>query len=142
METLKAAPTKVTLITDRHQVPEKDKYDNFLSHVEFASGSSGQFRHKEEDQTFFVVGKEVEFTFEKNQYGTLLKKPTKPNPYTGGGGGRGYSKSPADYKRECVGYAAGYVKDLVVAGKLERQDFAIMLSEVVEAMKTEIDNIS
>jgi len=83
-------------------------------------GKSAYYSSKKKDQNKFVKGQEVEFTEEKrkNDKGEyLIVKPI----YEGGNSnfGRQLKREQSKYS----GFAVSYVKDLIIAGKLEMKDW-------------------
>ena len=111
------------------------KYDNKVAY----------YSSKSKDQKKFISGQEAEFTEEEIEYKdkktgepkTFLKiKPANPNKQSNFG--RALKKEQARYS----GFAVSYAKDLVVAGRLQREelsDYAWVLFELMVEMDKSIE---
>ena len=105
------------------------KFGNLHLHRIKYNEKTAYYSSKKKDQTYFVKGKEVEFTEEeqKNDKGTFYKvKPIRQNSYSG------YAKAVKKEQSKYSGFAMSYAKDLCVAGKIELRQ----LSEYTKKMFT------
>ena len=108
------------------------KYGVLYSHkIQYDEDKQGFYSSKKKDQTYFKVGEEVEFTEEfkvssKGPYTVL--KPIRQGNFSG------YNK---DVKREQSRYTTmgcSYVKDLIIAGKIEMKDWEKATDKIVKFM--------
>ncbi len=142
---MKKKVTAIILNTDPHgepytyTVPQSGKV-LYNSIITFEDGSSGRFNHETTTQSHFVVGQESEFEAENKGTWWKLSKP-KPQYSGGGGGSRWVPPTGSEIKRQNIGYAAGYVKDLVVAGTITLDEFGATLTLIMNAIHIEVDRI-
>ena len=103
----------------------------------------GEYSSQSENQTKFVTGQEVEYTYEPNSNEKFLGK-IKPvqqqggaNAYQGAKGGfKPYQKDDSEEKLASMAYS--YAKDIVVAGKID----AAKLNEAAEKIAFGIQNLA
>ena len=121
--------------TWKHQQSGKVYYSTL---IKFEDGKVGTYSHEGLTQDYFVAGQEVEF--EAKNMGTwwkLMKPKKKWDKHPGGW----VPKSPAEIKRDNIGFAAGYVKDLIVAGTIKLEQFGETLAQFMTAISDEVDKI-
>lgn len=143
MGSLKKKVIRVELAKDQHGEPQTwthqksgTVFHNTL--VTFEDKSIGTYTHEGKSQDHFNVGQEAEFNAEnKGTWWKLTKPKKKWDKHPGGW----VPKSPAEIKRDNVGFAAGYVKDMIIAGKAEKEDVKETLALFMEAISDEIDKI-
>jgi len=111
------------------------KYDNQVAF----------YNSKSKDQKKFIAGQEAEFTEESKSY--VDKKTGEPKEYfvikpltaeRQSNFGKALKKEQSKYS----GFAVSYAKDLVVAGRLQREelsDYAWVLFELMVAMDKSIE---
>lgn len=109
--------------------------------LEFDNGFKGRAYDKTSTHPHFIPGKEVEFTAEDKGTYWIFRKPKENKGGYRAGGKQWHTKQPDEIKREYVGFAAGYVKDMVIAGKIPVDEFAKYLGIVQGAINKEVDNI-
>jgi hypothetical protein len=128
---------KVTKIT---KMDKKDSYGNTSFIIEFINGDKGFYTSKQEDQTYFIVDKEVDYIIEeKDGKNAKYFKVSKPQTETKfGGGGFGGSKHQIDPKVQMISFAMSYTKDLLVAGKIELKDLSRHFDEIYNTMTSKI----
>lgn len=98
--------------------------------VEYA-GRSAFYSSKSKDQTKFVEGQEAEFTEETktSDRGTyLVVKPPVKN------GQSNYGKALGREQSKYSGFAVSYVKDLIVAGRIDIKEWEFKSREVCKWM--------
>lgn len=93
------------------------KFGTMYLHKVSYDDKVGYYSSKKKDQTYFVSGKEAEFTEEprtgdKGEY--IVIKPVKSGNFQSPAG-RTLKKEQSRYS----GFAVSYCKDLIVAGKLD-----------------------
>jgi len=133
----------VVLARNKHGEPETWKHQEsgkifHSSIITFNDGSFGTYTHDGQVQDYFKVGEEAEF--EAKNMGTwwkLIKPRKKWDKHPGGW----VPKSPEEVKRDNISFAAGYVKDLVIADKVKIEDFGSILSQMMSSISEEIDKI-
>ena len=125
---MKALITKVTFKEER-----KGKFGmQYNFHIDY-DGKKAYYTSKIKDQTNFVEGQECEFVEEKrtskagNPY-LIVKAPYKGN------GNSQYGKALQREQSKYSGFACSYVKDLIVSGHIELDDWAGMSSMIFEHM--------
>ena len=129
------------LITNVKFVKEYDsKFGKLYSFkVEYA-GRSAFYSSKSQDQTKFVAGQEAEFTEETktSSNGTyLVIKPPMQNKQSN------FGKALSKEKTRYSGFAVSYAKDLLVAGRITKEelaDQAWILFELMVAMDKTIES--
>jgi hypothetical protein len=104
------------------------------------------YSSKSKDQKKFIAGQEAEFTEEEIEYKdkktgepkTFLKiKPLNPNKQSN------FGKALKREQSKYSGFAVSYAKDLVVAGRLQREelaDYAWVLFELMVEMDKSIES--
>lgn len=127
--------SKVTKIT---KMDKKDSYGNTSFIIELENGDKGFYSSKNEDQKKFIVGQESEYNIEEKEgkEGKKYYKITTPNSNQGFTPGAG--KVQQDPKVQMVSFAASYVKDLIVAGKVEFKDFGSALDTIYSKMTSKL----
>jgi hypothetical protein len=117
--------------------------DLYSSIVTFGDQSKGTFKHPGMTQTHFISGKDAEFTAENMGTWWKLRKAGGGGKGGGGGGRPGgwIAKTGAEIKRDSISFTAGYVKDLVIAGKTKIEDYGKILEQLQAAVNEEIDKI-
>ncbi len=129
---MKSKPSKIT------KLDQKDSYGNSTFVIEFADGSKGFFTTKDENQTKFVVGTEVEYVLTETQgkngkYNKItLPQPAQPQKSFGGG------KPQQDPRIQMIGFSASYTKDLIVGGKVDMKEFETTFDRIYKAMISKI----
>lgn len=100
-------------------------------------GRTAYYNSKSKDQTKFVSGQEAEFTEETktgNNGTYIVIKPPMQNRQSN------FGKALTREKSKYSGFAVSYAKDLVVAGRLNREELAdyawILFDLMVEMDKT------
>jgi len=120
----------------------KEKQTQFGTLYQFAvkyDGKKAFYSSKKKEQTMFIPGQEAEFTEEEKTYtdqqgnpgSFLVIKPLNPNKQSNFG--KALKKEQSRYS----GFAVSYAKDLVVAGRLNREelsDYAWVLFELMVSM--------
>lgn len=125
---MKAVITKVTFKDERDG--KFGKQFNF--EIEY-NGKRAYYTSKSRDQQKFAEGQECEFTEEKrtsakgNEY--FIVKPIYLQ-----GGNSNYGKALKREQSRYSGFAVSYVKDLIVSGHVELDDWAGMSSMIFEHM--------
>jgi hypothetical protein len=120
------------LITDVKFTKEYDsKFGKLYSFKVSYDGRSGYYSSKSKDQTKFVAGQEAEFIEETktNTNGTyIIVKPPMKN------GQSNFGKALNKEKSRYSGFAVSYAKDLVVGGRIQREELAPMAWILFELM--------
>jgi len=98
---------------------KRDNYGNFSFSIEFDNGDKGYYTSKFEDQTKFVVDKEVEYIIEEKEGKNNNKYYKITLPDTSGSKSFWGGKPQIDPRVQMISFAMSYTKDLVVGGKLE-----------------------
>jgi hypothetical protein len=128
---MKALITKVKF----HKEYES-KFGTMYSHAIWYDDKKAFYTSKKKDQTTFVEGKEAEFT-EETKYFTnndgvkqeyLVIKPLTFNRQSNFG--KALKKEQTRYS----GFAVSYSKDLVVAGKIDKEELSTMAWILFELM--------
>lgn len=126
----------------------KERQTQFGTLYQFAvkyDGKVGYYSSKDKDQKKFIPGVEAEFTEEEKTYTDkggniqtfLVIKPINPNKQSNFG--KALKKEQTRYS----GFAVSYAKDLVVAGRLQREelsDYAWILFELMVAMDKSLES--
>lgn len=124
---------KVTRVT---KMDKKDSYGNTSFVIEFANADKGFYTSKKEEQTYFIVDKEVDYIIEEKQGKSVYYKITIPQsenkPSFGG------AKPQIDPKVQMISFAMSYTKDLLVAGKIELKDLSKHFDEIYNTMTSKI----
>lgn len=122
---------KVTKIT---RMEKKDNYGNTSFIIELDNGDRGYYTSKNEDQKKFVVNQESEYLIEQKQgsKGTYYKISIPQAD--GGGKSFGGGKVQVDPKVQMISFATSYVKDLVVSGKINMEDFEKQFNRIYNLM--------
>lgn len=123
------------LITDVKFVKEyESKFGKLYSFKVSYAGRTAFYSSKKMDQTTFIVGKEAEFTEESktstNGSYLVIKPPQKS-------GQSNFGKALNKEKSRYSGFAVSYAKDLLVAGRITKEelaDQAWILFELMVAM--------
>ncbi len=133
------------LITDVQFKKERQtKFGTLYDFVIKYNGKQAFYSSKSRDQKKFISGEEVEFTEEEKTYtdkngnpaSFLVVKPFNPNKQSNFG--KALKKEQSRYS----GFAVSYAKDLVVAGRLQREelaDFAWVLFELMVEMDKSLE---
>lgn len=134
------------LITDiKFNKEGKNKFGPFYSFKVSYDGKTAFYNSKSRDQKTFVAGQEAEFTeeertFTKDDGGQGSFRVIKPvNQNKQSNFGKALKKEQSRYS----GFATSYAKDLVVAGKLEKEDlitYAWVLFEAMVEMDKTLDS--
>jgi hypothetical protein len=108
------------IVTSVVKMDKKDSYGNTSFKITLDNGDSGFYNSKNENQTAFVPQKEVEYNIEKKVGSTgreyfKITLPKSEQPFFRGG--------KPDPKVQMISFAASYTKDLVIAGKIDMQNF-------------------
>jgi len=109
----------------------ESKFGTMYSHLIGWGDQIGFYSSKKKDQTFFKIGEECEFTIEKKMSGSNTWNQVKP-VYQGK-----FSNYNKDVKREqskYSGFGVSYVKDLIVAGKIEMKDWEKASDKIIKFM--------
>lgn len=126
---MKALITEVTFIKEYDS-----KFGKLYSFKVSYDGRSAYYSSKSKDQTKFVTGREAEFTEETktSQNGTyIVVRPPQQNKQSN------FGKALSKEKTRYSGFAVSYAKDLLVAGRINRDelaDQAWILFELMVAM--------
>ena len=126
---MKALITEVTFIKEYDS-----KFGKLYSFNVSYDGRSAYYSSKSKDQTKFVTGREAEFTEETktSQNGTyIVVRPPQQNKQSN------FGKALSKEKTRYSGFAVSYAKDLLVAGRINRDelaDQAWILFELMVAM--------
>lgn len=122
--------------TWKHEQSGKTLYSSIIT---FEDNSKGTYNHEGETQDYFKVGEEADFDVKNmGTWYKLFRAKKKWDKHPGGW----VPKSPAEIKRDNIGFAAGYVKDLIIADKVKIEDFGDTLSTFMAAISDEIDKIN
>lgn len=110
---------KITNVTFKKEY--ESKYGMMYGFSVEYDGKSAYYSSKKKDQTKFVKGQEAEFTEEqrKNEKG---KEYTVIKPIYAMGNSN-FGKQLKREQSKYSGFATSYVKDLIIAGKLEMKDW-------------------
>ena len=125
---MKAKITKVTFNDEREGKFGK-QYNFFIEY----DGKKAYYTSKSKDQKKFIEGQECEFNEEK-------RKSKSGNPYLvvkpiyEQGNKSQYGKALHREQSKYSGFACSYVKDLIVSGHIELDDWAGMSSMIFEHM--------
>jgi hypothetical protein len=96
--------------------------------------SKAYYSSRTKDQTNFVEGKEAEFVEEtklnKNNVPYITIKPAKP-AFTGQ---NNYAKAVKKEQSKYSGFAVSYVKDMIIAGKIELKDWEAASEKIFNCM--------
>ena len=97
------------------------KYGVLYSHIiQYDEDKQGFYSSKKKEQTYFKVGEEAEFTeeFKESRKGpyTVLK-PIRQGNFSN------YNKNVKKEQSRYSGFAVSYVKDLIIADKLEMKQW-------------------
>lgn len=122
----------------------ENKFGKFFSFKVKYDNKVAFYNSKNKDQKTFVAGQEAEFTEEEKTYNDkngnpqsyYVIKPIRLNKQSNFG--KALKKEQTRYS----GFAVSYAKDLVVAGKLERdelQEYAWVLFELMVQMDKSIE---
>jgi hypothetical protein len=129
------------LITDVKFVKEYDsKFGKLFSFKVSYAGRTAFYSSKTMEQTKFVAGNEAEFTEETktSDKGTyLVIKPPIQNKQSN------FGKALTKEKTKYSGFAVSYAKDLLVAGRISKEelaDQAWILFELMVAMDKTIES--
>ena len=126
------------LITGVKFVKEFDsKFGKLCSFKVTYDGRSAYYSSKSKDQNKFIEGQEAEFTEEtktgKNGDYITIKPPMKNNQSN-------FGKALSKEKSRYSGFAVSYAKDLLVAGRINKDELAdqawILFELMVEMDKT------
>lgn len=126
---MKALITKVTF-----QKEYETKFGKLYSYKIEYDSRSGYYSSKSKDQNKFIVGQEAEFTEETKttSNGTyIVVKPPQKNLQSN------FGKALNKEKSRYSGFAVSYAKDLLVAGRISKEelaDQAWILFELMVAM--------
>jgi hypothetical protein len=105
----------------------ESQHGTMFVHAVFYDEKKGFYTSKKKDQTYFVEGKEAEFTEEKKSFtgkdgkqgSFLVVKPLTQNRQSN------FGKALNKEKSRYSGFAVSYAKDLCCSGKLERDELPI-----------------
>ena len=123
---------------------KKDSKGNSTATVEFENGDRGFYTSPENQIHHFKVGETMAYDIEekKKRNGGVWYSITIPETTPTGAPAANYGK---DYEKESLymacTMAAAYVKDLVVAGKIEVEDFSSHYKILLEEMNKAILNV-
>lgn len=130
----KAVVKKVIKTVNDDGSAKKDTWGNYSFIVELENGDRGYYNSKSEDQTKFILGKESEYVIEERE-GKSGKKYNKITiPQAEGGKPFGGGKTQVDPKVQMISFATSYVKDLVVSGKINMEDFEKQFNRIYNLM--------
>jgi hypothetical protein len=114
----------------------------YYHHVKFENGDAGDIGlKKKDDNSYFTVGKEVDYTIEETTRTdgvTKDKKIGKPQTQFGGGGGVA-PKGKKEYKAEAALVSAKIASDATVMDK--EKNFEDEYKKVYTILSKHIDNI-
>jgi hypothetical protein len=120
------------IITDVKFTKEfESKFGKLYSFKVSYDGRSGYYSSKSKDQTKFVAGQEAEFTEETktNTNGSyIVIKPPMQNKQSN------FGKALNKEKSRYSGFAVSYAKDLVVGGRIQKEELADMAWILFELM--------
>lgn len=135
------------LITEVKYIKErKTQFGTLYQFAVSYDGKVAYYSAKTKDQKKFITGQEAEFTEEEKTYidqntgepkSFWVVKPLNPNKQSNFG--RALKKEQSRYS----GFAVSYAKDLVVAGRLQREelaDYAWVLFELMVQMDKTLDS--
>jgi len=108
----KAKPIKIT------KMDKKDSYGNTSFIIDLDNSDSGFYTSKNENQTKFVIGQEVEYDIVQKVGGTgkpynKISIPQSENKPAFSGG-----RPQQEPRVQMISFAMAYAKDLVVGGKV------------------------
>lgn len=117
------------------KMDEKDSYGNTTFKVTLDNGDAGFYTSKNENQTNFVKGKEVEYNIEKKvgKSGKEYFKITLPHAERKLGG---FQRE--DPKIKLIGFAMSYSKDLIVANKVKIESLESCFERIYNIMLKKI----
>jgi len=128
----KAKPIKIT------KMDKKDSYGNTSFIIDMDNSDSGFYTSKNENQTKFVVGQEVEYDIIEKVGGTgkvyykISIPQTENKPAFGGG------RPAPDPRVQMISFAMAYTKDLVVADKVPLKDLGTQFDIIYNEMLSKI----
>lgn len=113
------------------KMDDKDSYGNTTFKVTLDNGDAGFYTSKNENQTYFVKGKEVEYNIEKKigKSGKEYAKITLPQSDKKFGGA-----PREDPKNKLIGFAMSYTKDLIVADKVKVESLESCFERIYNIM--------
>lgn len=134
METKKSKPNRI------EKKDQKDQYGNTSFVISFDNGDRGWYTSKNEDQTKFVVGVEVEYCIEEKEGKNNSKyfKVTVPQTENKFQSGGGFQKKQQDPKVQFISFSMSYTKDLIVAGKVPLADMEKEFNRMFNAMLSKL----
>ena len=108
------------------------KYGVLYSHkIQYDEDKQGFYSSKKKDQTYFKVGEEAEFTeeFKESRQGTYtVLKPIRQGSFSN------YNKNVKKEQSRYSGFAVSYVKDLIIADKLEMKQWESASKKIFDFM--------
>ena len=115
----------------KYEKEYETKFGTLYLHRITYNDKVGFYSSKKKEQTTFVEGKEVEFT-EETRKGTngeyMVIKPVKSAQFSNFG--RQLKKEQSRYS----GFAVSYVKDLIVAGRVDIKDWKSWSKDMFQFM--------
>lgn len=132
----------------REQWSKPDKHGNVIYTVAFDNGDVGWHRTKEGGNDYFTVGKEVDYEIERTtktvgaetKQQTWIRIPAKEQQESTSKRSDG-SHAKLEAKLRFVTMAPAYVKDLVIADKVEAKDMKPVIKGMIDYVFNLIDNI-
>lgn len=127
---------KATITEVKFNKEFESKFGKFYSFYIKYDGKTSMYSSKYKEQKVFVPGQEIEFTEEIKTYTdkegnqkeyTVIKPPTK-------GGQSNFGKALSKEKSRYSGFAVSYAKDLVVGGRIQKEELATMAWILFELM--------
>jgi len=112
---MKAVITKITFVKEYDT-----KFGKMCQFDVYYDDKKASFSSKTKEQTTFKEGQENEFTEEAKDYNGRIYTTIKPIKQAFNSG---YSREVKKEQSKYSGFAVSYVKDLIIAGKVEIKDW-------------------
>lgn len=101
----------------------------YYHEIHLENGDEGQIGTKEKSPEKLNVGQELTYTIESSSYGNKIKAVSQSS-----GGFKG--KPQRDPKEQMISFSTSYVKDLIVAGKIDIKDLEPSVKRMYNIMKS------
>lgn len=126
-----------SIVTKVTKFDKKDSYGNSSFLIEFKNGDKGYYNSKDENQSKFVVDKEVEYEIEEKISAAgksyfKISLPQSAKPFTGGG------RPQVEPRIQMISFSASYSKDLIVAGKAGLHEFEKVFNQIYNVMVSKL----
>jgi len=125
---MKAVITKINFIKEY-----ETKFGKMYQFTALYDDKKASFSSKSQNQTTFTEGKENEFTEEFREYNGATYTTIKPIKQAFAGNS-GYSREVKKEQSKYSGFAVSYVKDLIIAGKIDIKDWQVASEKIFTFM--------